>query len=64
MSTALIVFRPACLAIRRAATDCSRIYVKAIPSSLSTKSAPIEAPVASCAMRLIAAFGRLDSAML
>ena len=51
MSTALMVFRPACLAILSAFSACSRINPSASAQSAFTASAPIGDPVASNAIR-------------
>lgn len=64
MSIALIVFRPACLAILSALIASFRINSPARWTNLSTASAPIEEPVASNAIRFTAALGKNSGAML
>lgn len=64
MSTALIVLRPACLAILSALIASFRIQSHAIITNFSTESAPMGAPVASCAIRLTDALGKNSGAML
>ncbi len=64
MSTALIVFRPACLAILSALIASFWINSPASWTNFSTASAPIEEPVASNAIRFTAAFGKNSGAIV
>ena len=64
MSTALMVLRPACLASLSALIASLRRYSHVIITNFSTASAPMGAPVASCAIRFTADLGKNSGAML